>query len=93
MMAHRKLTLQQAVDYVGELCRDTISGFMENENRIPSWERDIDNDVAIYVKGLKDWIVGSLHWSFMTERYFGEAGMEVKKTRIVALFPKKRRTN
>ncbi|KZT69831.1 terpenoid synthase [Daedalea quercina L-15889] len=91
LMTHRNLTLQQAVDYVGDLCRDQISSFMENEKRIPSWGQDVDREVAVYVKGLRDWIVGSLHWSFMTERYFGKAGFEVKKSRFVELLPAKQR--
>ncbi|KAH9928095.1 terpenoid synthase [Fomitopsis serialis] len=89
LMTHKKLTLQEAVDYVGNLCKDTIDGFMENEKRVPSWGPEVDREVAIYVKGLRDWIVGSLHWSFMTERYFGGSGAEVKKGRVVKLLPKK----
>jgi hypothetical protein len=29
----------------------------------------------------------SLHWSFMTERYFGKSGPEVKANRFIALIP------
>src|SRR4051794_41103484 len=45
--------------------------------------------VEKYVKGLQHWIVGSLHWSFDTERYFGKNGLEVKTTRRVVLLPKR----
>lgn len=92
LMNDKGLSLQEAVDYVGDLCRDTIDGFVENQGRIPSWGPEVDRDVAIYVKGLRDWIVGSLHWSFMTERYFGKSGAEVKKNRIVHLLPKRQPT-
>jgi hypothetical protein len=43
--------------------------------------------VRRYVQGLQDWIVGSLHWSFMTYRYFGTDGAEVKKHRTIKLLP------
>jgi len=32
-------------------------------------------------------MVGSLHWSFDSERYFGRKGGQIKKDRIVELAP------
>ncbi|OSD08313.1 terpenoid synthase [Trametes coccinea BRFM310] len=89
LMKLRGLDLQGAVDFVGDLCKQTIDAFVDNQQNIPSFGPDIDRDVAMYVQGLQDWIVGSLHWSFMTERYFGKAGAEVKKHRVVTLLPRK----
>jgi len=89
LMAHQKMSLQDAVDYVGDLCKETIDGFIEAKGRLPSWGPDIDAAVSIYVEGLQNWIVGSLHWSFMTERYFGREGAEVKRSRMVNLLPKR----
>ena len=90
VMHYQGLGLQEAVDYVGELCRRTINAFADNLERIPSWGPEIDRDVKVYLKGLQDWIVGSLHWSFITHRYFGPLGPEIKKTRFVKLHPKKK---
>ena len=84
-MMYDGLNLQQAVDRIGELCKQTIDTFIENQARVPSWGDDIDKDVKLYVNGLQEWIVGSLHWSFMTTRYFGDDGGAVKATRIVEL--------
>ena len=84
------MDLQDAVDHVGELCKMTIDDFVENKNRIPSFGcPKLDRDVANYVQGLQDWIVGSLHWTFMSERYFGKDGAEVKEHRYVKLLPRK----
>jgi hypothetical protein len=58
LMHYHGLTLQEAVDYVGQLCEETINAFIENKKRLPSWGREIDDMVQIYVKGLQDWIVG-----------------------------------
>ncbi|KAF7331252.1 Terpene cyclase [Mycena kentingensis (nom. inval.)] len=82
-------TLQSAIDYVGELCRLTIDAFERDRRLLPyaSWGDDVHEMVRRYVGGLEAWIVGSLHWSFMTERYFGQAGAEVKHERIVKLLP------
>ncbi|KAG1862730.1 isoprenoid synthase domain-containing protein [Suillus subalutaceus] len=88
VMHEECLDLQCAVDFVGELCKQSIDRFNENRELIPSWGPKIDKDVAIYVGGLADWIVGSLHWSFDTTRYFQNSGREVKRTRVVNLFPR-----
>ena len=87
-MIHDGLSLQQAVDRVGEMCKQTIDSFIENQKQIPSWGVSIDRDVKLYVRGLQEWIVGSLHWSFMTKRYFAENGGTVKVTRIVDILPR-----
>ncbi|KAJ3512376.1 hypothetical protein NLJ89_g3557 [Agrocybe chaxingu] len=87
LMQYHGHTLQSAVDYVGELCAQTIDTFCENKERLPSWGPEIDDMVARYVKGLQDWIVGSFHWSFQTQRYFGKDGLDIKKHRYVKLLP------
>lgn len=90
LQTYHGMDLQEAVDYVGEMCRVTIDAFVENKKRIPSFGcPKLDRDVAGYVQGLQDWIVGSLHWTFMSERYFGKEGAEVKKHRYVKLLPRK----
>jgi hypothetical protein len=88
LMVQDGLTLQQAVDCIGDMCKQTIDSFIENQKRIPSWGESIDRDVKLYVRGMQEWIVGSLHWSFMTKRYFGENGGTVKANRIVDLLPR-----
>jgi len=88
-MVHHGMTLQEAFDQVGELCRETITTFEENLKRVPSFgSEEIDSEVQKYIRGLQDWIVGSLHWSFITERYFGKDGELVKKTRIIKIMDK-----
>jgi hypothetical protein len=82
-MVHEGLTLQQSVDRIGEMCIQAVDTFVENQARIPSWGDDIDKDVKAYVGGMREWFAGSLHWSFMTTRYFGDNGALVKATRIV----------
>jgi len=87
MMHHHGMNLQEAVDFVGDLCKKSIDRFVENRTLLPSWGPEIDGQVQVYVRGLADWIVGSLHWSFDSERYFGKKGLLVKKNRIVELAP------
>ena len=89
-MEHHGMNLQEAIDKVGELCKDTIDAFISNLERVPDFEDDqVNREVKIYIQGLQDWIVGSLHWSFETDRYFGKDGQKVKETRIISLLPNK----
>jgi hypothetical protein len=87
IMNEHGLDLQSAVDFVGDLCKQSIDRFNNNRNNLPSWSTKIDKDVAVYVDGLANWIVGSLHWSFESQRYFGKNGKDVKANRIVNLLP------
>ena len=81
------LELQHAIDFVGDLCKQSIDRFTHERDNLPAFGPPIDRDVEIYVTGLASWIVGSLHWSFESERYFGKKGKEVKSSRIIALRP------
>ncbi|KAK1231745.1 Anterior gradient protein 3 [Marasmius sp. AFHP31] len=87
LMVHYGHTLQSAMDFVGEKCRNCIDNFKATRENLPSWGPEVDDVVQRYVKGLQDWIVGSLHWSFQTTRYFGSEGQAVKNTRYVKLLP------
>ena len=58
LMEYHNLSLQGAVDYVGDLCKQTIDTFSINKTELPSWGPEIDEMVARYVQGLQDWIVG-----------------------------------
>ena len=84
-MMHDGLSLQQAIDRIGEMCQQSMDTFVENQKRVPSWGDSIDKDVKLYVRGLQEWMVGCLNWSFVTKRYFGDNGGMVKATRIVDL--------
>jgi hypothetical protein len=87
VMHTKGLPLQDAVDYVGDMCDKSIRQFIKARRRMPSYDNGghIDRQVAHYIRGLEDWMIGSLHWSFESSRYFGKDGRGVKKTRTVRL--------
>ncbi|KAG2749955.1 terpenoid synthase [Suillus brevipes Sb2] len=89
LMREYGLNLQGAVDYIGRLCKGSIQRFEDNRVILPSWGEELDRQVAIYVEGLQNWIVGSLHWSFDSTRYFGKDGHTIKQDRIIKLLPKR----
>lgn len=85
VMRQHGLDLQGAVDFVGNMCKQSIDRFEADHKLLPSWGPKVDEEVQRYVEGLQDWIVGSLHWSFDTTRYFGQEGAAIKANRIVQL--------
>jgi len=68
-----------AADVVGWMCKGAIQRFEDNRVVLPSWGDELDRQVAIYVEGLQNWIVSSLHWPFDSTRYFGKDGLAVKR--------------
>ncbi|OJA19105.1 hypothetical protein AZE42_10031 [Rhizopogon vesiculosus] len=89
LMCEQGLDLQSAVDYIGQLCKASIQRFEDNRAILPSWGEELDRQVTIYIDGLQNWIVGPLHWSFDSTRYFGKDGHAVKRDRVVKLLPQK----
>ena len=89
-MTHDGLSLQEAVDRVGEVYKQALDSFIENQKRVPSWGDSIDKDIKLYINGMQEWVIGSINWSFVTMRYFGDNGGSVKATRIVDLLSKEK---
>ncbi len=81
------LDVQGAVDYVGDLIRARIDQYVSEKYLLPSWGAEVDAQVAQYVEGLEHWVIGVLHWSFDSERYFGLEHARIKQDRIVTLLP------
>ena len=88
------MELQTAVNHVGEMCRATVDKYLKNKVRLPSWGPQIDNDVGRYIQRLEGWMSGSLHWSFLSERYFGHKHDQLQANGLVQLLtPMRVRTN
>ena len=89
LMRHKGLDLQGASDYVGVHFKGLIDDFHSAKASLPSWGAKIDNEVAQYAKAMETWVIGNLNWSFETQRYFGHARHEIKRTRVVHLTPRR----
>ncbi|KAF8499976.1 isoprenoid synthase domain-containing protein [Gautieria morchelliformis] len=85
IMRNRDLDVQGAFDHAGNMCIEAIKGYCEYKARLPSYGPEIDSQVAAYTRGLESWISGNLEWSFLTHRYFGNRGQEIKKNLRVGL--------
>jgi hypothetical protein len=85
IMHNDNVGLQTAVDRAGDMCSAALNKYIETRAKLPSYGSEIDAQLAAFLHRLESWISGSLEWSFMTPRYFGEKRNEVKKTRWVKL--------
>lgn len=61
VMNQEGIDLQSAVNFVSDLCKQSIDRFNDERENLPSWGPAIDRDIGVYVDGLAMWIVGSLH--------------------------------
>jgi alpha-muurolene/germacrene-A/gamma-muurolene synthase len=80
-MYDRGYALQDAVDFVGGMIQNSIRQFLEDQKNVPSFGPEIDEQADTYIRGIRDWVAGSVNWNLMTERY-GMNG-EVAKTLVV----------
>ena len=79
------MDLQTAADEIGVYFGELMKQFLADKARLPSWGPCVDVDVARYVDALGHWVVGNLHWSFETQRYFGPDHRKVERTRLITL--------
>ena len=60
LMREHNIELQSAMDLAGQRCIDCITKFEEIRQILPTCGAEVDQQVARYVQGLQNWIVGSL---------------------------------
>ena len=89
LMKHKQLDIQGAADAVGVHFKGLIDTFLEAKASLPSWGAEVDAQVAQYAMAMEQWVIGNLNWSFETQRYFGHARHEIKRTRVVQLYPRR----
>ncbi|KAH9929557.1 terpenoid synthase [Epithele typhae] len=87
LMKAKGLDLQGACDYVGAHYAGLIRTYLDAKRRLPSWGARADRQIAQHAMGMEAWAVGNINWSFQTARYFGHAHDDVRRTRIVELYP------
>ncbi|TFY54399.1 hypothetical protein EVJ58_g8887 [Rhodofomes roseus] len=93
LMKSKNCDLQTAADHVGEHFKQLMDDFQADKARLPSWGPQMDAVVAKFVMAMETWVVGNCEWSFETQRYFGVQREEIKRTRVVELYPKRDENN
>jgi hypothetical protein len=64
--------------------------FLAAKAALPTWEEPLNSQVKEYCDGLGQMMRAHDDWSFESERYFGDKGLEIKENRWMSLLPKKR---
>ncbi len=82
-MRDKGMSIQEAADYTGAEFMERLSQFLEDRKELPSFGKNVDEDVQKYVYSISQWCIGNLIWSFETPRYFGAEHDVVKKTLVV----------
>jgi len=78
------IPLQAAVDRVARLIEREVKRFIALEARLPSFGPTIDGVVQRFIAGLRDWMRGSLDWSYESGRYrptYASAPMDLPEPR------------
>ena len=91
-MKEHDLTLQGAMNFIGEEFQKRTSRFNTLMKEIPTFD-GLDGEASqalySYVWGLGNWVTANIYWSYECERYFGAHGFETMKHRLVEISPKR----
>jgi 5-epi-alpha-selinene synthase len=69
MQKEKNCPLQQAKALAGRMCDEEVRLFIEKERNFPSFTPEIDQDLRLYILGLRHWVRGNLEWNHYTGRY------------------------
>jgi hypothetical protein len=88
IMYEYNLDLQGALYWLSGYATHTIAKFRADMKSIPSFGKEVDAAVNEYVDRLGRCVRGYDAWSYETKRYYGDAGMDIKKHRKITLQPR-----
>jgi hypothetical protein len=77
------MSAQEAFDHLGNLLEGRLEGFDEISGALPHWDYPTAAAVDAYVEGVRNAVQVNLYRSLRTDRFFGAATEEVRKTRRV----------
>ncbi|KAL4252933.1 Terpene synthase [Abortiporus biennis] len=76
VMSEHHVDLVGAINWVEEYANDTKERFTTMRKNIPSFGRDVDAQLAIYLDGVANFVRGHDSWCFESERYFGKNALD-----------------
>jgi hypothetical protein len=89
LMKGKGMTLQEASDHVGVVFQSLVDTYMKNKTLVRSFGPEHDAHIQTYIENVGQWAVGNLEWSFKSQRYFGPAHEEIRKTGVVRVAPRR----
>ncbi|KAH7886304.1 terpenoid synthase [Phlebopus sp. FC_14] len=79
--------MSRAASYHAEIETKFIDGL----SKVPSWGPLIDSQLKRYLHGMANWARANYCWSYESQRYFGNKGLDVQKSRMIPLLPRAER--
>ena len=77
------------MEWVARYHEEVEAKFLDGLKRVPSWGKEVDDQVAEYIEHLANWPRCNDCWNFESGRYFGSKGLQIQKTRLVPLLLKR----
>ncbi|KXN85516.1 Delta(6)-protoilludene synthase [Leucoagaricus sp. SymC.cos] len=87
IMQDHEMDVPAAMEWLENFGKHRVATFLNGIEELPSWGEEIDVDIQRYIDSIGYLVRGADAWSYESERYWGEKGMEVQKTRVVTFFP------
>ena len=87
LMKTNGVTLQEAANHVGVVFESLMDTYVKNKALVRSFGPEHDANIQAYMQNVGYWVVGNLEWSFKSQRYFGSAHEEVRRTGVVKIAP------
>ncbi|KAJ9138714.1 Terpene synthase metal binding domain protein [Pleurostoma richardsiae] len=83
VLRNHGLDEQQAVTRIGEMLDECSRRWYISLAQLPIWGEQIDKAMLRYIWGCQCIALGNLHWSYMTGRYLGPEGDQVRASRLM----------
>lgn len=87
-MEAKKTDVASAMKWVEDYHSLLKKTFLDVYKSVPSWGREVDAQVQEYARGLGNWVICNISWSFESARYFGKEGRRIREERVVAILDK-----
>ncbi len=86
IMEEYKVDVPAAMEWLDNFGRYRVDTFLNGIKQLPSWGPGVDANVQKFIKNIGYAVRGADAWSYESEKYWGKKGMEIQRTRLVALF-------
>ncbi|KIJ41861.1 hypothetical protein M422DRAFT_99572, partial [Sphaerobolus stellatus SS14] len=83
MMQEKRLGIQDAITYSGEMFHNTAQEFMQTIQNLPHFTPEDGNELREHTLSMTNWIVALDEWSLLTLQYFGNQRFQIRQTRMI----------
>ncbi|PPQ85717.1 hypothetical protein CVT25_002468 [Psilocybe cyanescens] len=88
IMKEYEVDLQAALYWLSGYATKTISKFLTDRRKLPSWGPEIDVAVHEFFERVGRCVRGYDAWSYETNRYYGKNGLKIQETKRITLQPR-----